>query len=89
MNQVTTPLRLPADEYKKYRKLALEQGKSFAAFVREALRGYGKTGDNQEAIRRRAAAAKRLWENRIPIDVPIKDLIREGRRFDDEEDYSS
>lgn len=81
MNQVTTPVRLPAEDYKKYRRLALEQGKSFAKLVREALQAYGKTGSDREVIKRRMAAANWLWKNRLKIDAPIKELIEEGRKI--------
>jgi len=89
MNQVTVPVRFPKEEYKRYRKIALDQGKSFAQLVRDSMKAHKAGGVDMELIKRRKAAAKRLWENRIPIDVPIKDLIREGRRFDDDNDYRS
>lgn len=81
MNQVTTPIRLPEEEYKKYRRLALERGTSFAKLVREALRNYGKTTGDKEVIKKRMAAANWLFRHRIKIDVPIKELIEEGRKI--------
>ena len=81
MNQVTVPIRLPQNEYKKYRGLALEQNKSFAKLVREALRTYREAQSDKEVIKKRIAAAKWLWENRIPINVPVKELIEEGRKI--------
>lgn len=81
MNQVTTPVRLPEEEYKKYRRIALEQRKSFAQLVREALKNYQQKEISKEVIKRRKAAAARLWKTQIPVDIPIKELIEAGRRF--------
>lgn len=81
MTQITTPIRLPKQDYKEYRRIALEEGKSFAEFVRQALKAYQKTEIDKESIKRRKAAARWLWKNRIPIDVPIKQLIEEGRKI--------
>ena len=78
---ITTNIRLPEDEYKQYRKLALEQGKSFAQIVRQALKTYKKTNLEHEAKKRMAKAAGWLWENRIPVNASTKELIEHARKI--------
>lgn len=78
---VTTNIRLPEDDYKQYRKLALEHGKSFAQLVRLALKTYQKIGLEHETKKRMAKAASWLWENRIPVNTSTKKLIEYGRKI--------
>ncbi|MDO8261378.1 MAG: hypothetical protein Q7T50_07885, partial [Candidatus Magasanikbacteria bacterium] len=64
-----------------YRRLALEEGKSFAELVRNALTNYQKhtaLGSDQKI---RLEAAKRILANRAKIDTSTKNLIEFGRKI--------
>lgn len=79
MSQVATIIRFPEEEYREYRKLALEKNKSFAKLVREALEAYRKKPNRNKKI-----AFKRLWKTRVTMDIPLAQLVHEGRRFENE-----
>lgn len=71
---------MPEEEYKQYRRLALEEGKSFAQLVRHALTIYQKhttLGSDQKI---RLEAAKRILANRAKIKTSTKSLIEFGRK---------
>lgn len=84
MAQVATVIRLPEEDYREYRKLALDENKSFTKLVEESLKQYRKVEVEQKKLSKRKAAFKRLWKTRIPIDVSVTQLIHEGRRFENE-----
>lgn len=84
MAQVATIIRLPQEEYREYRKLALDKNKSFTKLVGEALKQYRDVKLKHKELSKRKATFKRIWETRIPIDTSVTELIHEGRRFEDE-----
>lgn len=84
MVQVATIIRLPQEEYREYRKLALDRNKSFTKLVGEALKQYREVKLKHKELSKRKATFKRIWETRIPIDTSVTELIHEGRRFEDE-----
>jgi predicted DNA-binding protein len=78
---ITTNIRLPQEEYKEYRRIALEKGKSFAQLIREALRTYKKLQFEDREQEIRLKAAKNILRNRVRIDIPVKKLIESGRKI--------
>jgi len=78
---ITTNIRLPQEEYKEYRRIALEKGKSFAQLIREALRVYKKLQFEDKEQEIRLKALKNILKNRIKIDIPVRDLIESGRKI--------
>lgn len=77
---ITTVVRMPEEEYKHYRRIALEEGKSFAELVRNALTHYQKHTAISSDQKIRLVAAKRILENRAKIDTSTKNLIEFGRK---------
>lgn len=84
MAQVATIIRLPQDEYREYRKLALDRNSSFTKFVAEALKQYREVKLKHRELSKRKATFKRIWETRIPVNISVTELIHQGRRFEDE-----
>ncbi len=78
MNIVATNLRFPADEYQEIKLLALSEGKSIAAFVRQAVSLYKKRKFTSSV---QINLAERLKKVAVKINVPVLDLVKEGRRF--------
>lgn len=78
---ITTNVRLPEEEYKEYRKVALEKGKSFAQLIREALRIYKKNRFEDQEQKNRITTARRILKNRVKINIPVKKLIEYGRKI--------
>lgn len=84
MAQVATIIRLPQDEYREYRKLALDKNKSFTKLVEEALKQYREVKLKGKELSKRKVIFKRIWETRIPVNTSVTELIHQGRRFEDE-----
>lgn len=84
MANVATIIRLPEDQYRHYRKLALDKNKSFTKLVEEALKQYREVKIEHLQLAKRKKTFERIWETRIPINTSVTKLIHEGRRFEDE-----
>lgn len=78
MNTVATNLRFPADEYREIKLLALSEGKSTAALIRHAVSLYKDrklTGSVQIKM------AEKFRKSAVKINIPVLELISEGRKF--------
>lgn len=82
MAMVTTNVRLPEEEYRKYRLIALKKRKSFAELVRQSLERANWTFDDEKKDKeRRAAAGRILRVKRFKSNMSIREMIEKGRRF--------
>ncbi len=80
MKKVATNIRLPQNEYKEYRLLALKSGKSFAKLTREALKFYREKGSIQAEDKLKSV--REIMKQRVKIDIPTSQLVRTGRKFE-------
>jgi len=80
MNTVATNVRFSQDEYSSVKALAQASGKSVAAVIREALKFYQRQAHVVESS---DDLIRRMEKVSVKIDVPVIDLVREGRKFDD------
>lgn len=82
MKIVATNIRLPEDQYQKYRIIALKQRKSFAELVRQSLERANWHFEDTKVEKQRSEAAGRLLKiKKIKPDKSIRDMIEEGRRY--------
>jgi len=79
MNVIATNLRFPTDEYGQIKLLALAEGKSIAALVREAVRRYK---EQKLTSRFQVDLAEKFRKMAVKIDVPVTELVRQGRKFE-------
>lgn len=77
MNTIATNIRFPKEDYFALRLLALSEGKSTAALIREAAIAYRnfKTASVNSQLHF-AEQAKHLS---VKIDIPVAQLITSGR----------
>lgn len=80
MKKVTTNIRLPQNEYKEYRLLALKTGKSFAGLTREALKFYKEKGFGKKVDKLKIT--RDILKQRVKIDIPTSQLVKIGRKFE-------
>lgn len=78
MNIIATNVRFPADEYRDLKLLAFAQGQSTASLIRQAVSFYKK---QKLSAKLRISLAERLRGVSVKIDVPVVELVREGRKF--------
>lgn len=78
MNTIATNVRFPANEYEDIKLLAFAQGQSTASLIRQAVSFYKK---QKFSAKLRISLADRLSKISVKIDVPVVELIREGRKF--------
>lgn len=82
MTMVTTVIRLPEEEYQKYRIAAIKKKQSFAELVRRSLKLANPTYNQEEAERKsRKVAATILLSKGFKSDKTIRELIEEGRKY--------
>ncbi len=76
---------MPSEEYKQYRRLALEEGKSFAELVRNSLKNRKKVESHgfkdKKIANKKLEAIRWLSQNRVAVGVSAKELIEEGRKL--------
>lgn len=78
MNTIATNIRFPADEYEDIRLLAFAQGQSTASLIRQAVSFYKK---QKLSTKLRISLVERLKSVSVKIDVPVMELVKEGRKF--------
>lgn len=80
MQIVATNIRFNKSEYDEIKRISQSNGKSIASFIREAIRDY------KENYLKSKAKRKKLFEliakSSVKIDMPVVDLVHEGRRFE-------
>ena len=78
---IAAVVRMPEEEYKQYRRLALEEGKSFAELVRHSLKNLKKGESHgfkdKKIINKKLEALRWLSQNRVTTGVSAKELIEE------------
>ncbi len=80
MKKIATNVRLPQSEYKEYRLLALNTGKSFARFTREALKFYKEKGLGRQEDKLKVV--REIIRERVKIDIPTHNLVKIGRKIE-------
>lgn len=78
MQTIATNIRFPKDEYQDLKLLAFSEGKSAAALIREALAWYKQS---RFGVRARISTLEKFRKLSVRIDVPVSDLVRQGRKF--------
>jgi len=76
---VATNIRFPKDDYLALRLLALSEGKSTAALIREAAGTYRKL--KTASVRSQLSLAKQAGNMSVKIDIPVSELIASGRKI--------
>ncbi len=79
MNTIATNIRFPADEYRELKLLAFAQNQSTASLIRQAVSFYKK---QKLSAKLQISLAERLKKISLKIDVPVLELVKEGRRFE-------
>jgi len=80
MQTIATNIRFDKDEYNEIKTLSQSNGESVASFVREAIRSYKKNYLKSKEKRRRLFDL--IVKSSVKIDVPVVDLVHEGRKFE-------
>lgn len=78
MNTVATNIRFPADEYEEIKLLAFMQGQSVAQVIRNAVKTYKR---EKIGTKKQISLAERMKKVAVKIDIPVLDLVHEGRKF--------
>jgi len=81
MNVVATNVRFPVDEYADLKRLAFLSKKSIASVIREAVTHY-KSEASKAGQAKKMALYDSIVESAVQIDVPVLDLVKEGRKFE-------
>lgn len=76
---IATNVRFDKNEYQDLKMLALANGKSTASLIREAVR---KFTIEKMMVKERLSLAERMTKNAIKLDIPIRELVVMGRRFE-------
>ena len=79
MNTIATNVRFPEDDYKELRLLAFAQGQSTASLIRQAVSFYK---NRKMSTKLQISLAERLRKVSVKINIPVLELVREGRRFE-------
>lgn len=79
MQTIATNIRFPQDEYREIKLLAFMQGKSTAALIRDAVNLYKR---NTVRAKSKIALVERFRKLSVKINIPVIDLVREGRKFE-------
>lgn len=77
MQTVATNIRFPKDEYNELKLLAFSEGKSTASVIRDAIFHYKRV---KLGTKTKISMLEKLRKLSVRIDVPVIDLVREGRR---------
>lgn len=78
MVSIATNIRFPIDEYQELKLLAFSRGESLAKLIREAASWYKK---EKFGIKERVSLAEKLKKLSVKINIPVIDLVKEGRKF--------
>lgn len=78
MNTIATNVRFPADEYQELKLLAFAQKQSTASLIRQAVAIYKK---QKLSVKLQISLAEKLKTMAVRIDIPVLELVEEGRRF--------
>lgn len=80
---ITTNVRLPEEDYQKYRIIALKQRKSFAQLVRESLdkANWHLESLNDKEKSKKAAEAILADKGFDPGNISIRQAIEAGRKY--------
>lgn len=79
MQTVATNIRFPKEDYLALRLLALSEGKSTAALIREAAGAYRKL--KTAPVRSQLSLAKQAGNMSVRIDIPVAELVVSGRKI--------
>ncbi|MEK7565526.1 MAG: ribbon-helix-helix protein, CopG family [Patescibacteria group bacterium] len=79
MNTIATNVRFPEDDYKELRLLAFAQGQSTASLIRQAVSFYK---NRKMSTKLQISLAERLRKVSVKINIPVLELVREGRKFE-------
>lgn len=78
MNTVATNIRFPYDEYQEIKLLAFSQGQSVAQVIRTAVFNYKR---QKLGSKKQISLVEKMRKISVKIDVPVSDLVKEGRKF--------
>lgn len=79
MQTVATNIRFPKEDYLALRLLALSQGRSTAALIREAAEVYRKL--KTSPVRSQLSLAKQAEKMSVKIDISVAEMVVSGRKI--------
>lgn len=79
MQVIATNIRFPKDDYLALRLLALAEGKSTAALIREAANDYRRL--KTTSVRSQLSLTEQAARMSVKIDIPVARLVVSGRKI--------